>query len=292
MKVKYQKEPFNFGGVEPISWAKAKVAILPVSYEATITYGAGTARGPQAIIDASRHLELWDLEYNRDFSQLGFFTLSELEADMSGPKATTLRIKEAIAGILKDKKWPLVLGGEHSITPGVVAAMKEKFKNISVLQIDAHTDLRQEYQGSKYSHACAMKRVYDLKVPVTAVGIRSVSEEEVMSIKKANLGSRIFMAPEIPTDKIIKQLTDKVYITVDIDGFDPSLLPGTGTPEPGGLTWYQVTNLLKEVAKKKKIVGADVVELAPIPGQPAGDFLAAKLAYKIVGYSFFGRKKL
>ncbi len=287
MKLKFQKEPYNFCGVDPVTWKRARVTILPVPYEATVTYSSGTARGPAAIIDASRHMELWDTEVNRDFSRLGFFTFPELEPDMSSPEVTILRVREAVAGILKDNKWPLILGGEHSLTPGVVAAMKDKFKNISVLQIDAHTDLRKEYQGTKYSHACAMKRVYDLGALITAVGIRSVSEEEASFIKKSGLASHIFLAPEVPLEKIIKQLSDKVYVTVDIDGFDPSFVPSTGTPEPGGLAWYQVINLLKEVARKKKIVGADIVELAPIPGQSASNFLAAKLAYKIIGYSFF-----
>lgn len=290
MKLKYQKEPYNYGGLLETSWPKAKVAILPVPYESTITYGGGTSKGPAAIIEASRHVELWDSELGRDISKLGFFTLPELEPDMSGPQAQIKRVEYTVANILKDKKWPLVLGGEHSITPGVVAALKKHYKNLSVLQIDAHTDLRDEYQGSRWSHACAMKRVYDLGVPVVAVGIRSVSEDDVQFIKKARLSDRIFAAPEIPIAKVLKGLSDQVYITVDVDGFDPSIMPGTGTPEPGGLGWYQVINLIREVAKVKKIVGADIVELAPIAGQPAGDFLAAKLGYKIIGYSFFGKK--
>jgi len=290
MQLKFQKEPYNYGGLPEVTWAKAKVAILPVPYESTTTYGAGTARGPAAIIEASRHMELWDTEFNKDFTRLGFFTFPELEPDMSGPEATTHRIQKVVADIIKNKKWPLVLGGEHSITPGVVAALKNSYKNLSVLQIDAHTDLREEYQGSKWSHACAMKRVYDMGVPITAVGIRSISEEEAKFIKKAGLEKRIFQDTEIPIDKVVKNLSDQVYITVDIDGFDPSLVPGTGTPEPGGLVWHQVLDLIREVAKHKKIVGADIVELSPIPGQPAGDFLAAKLGYKIIGYSFFGKR--
>ncbi|MEK7496622.1 MAG: agmatinase [Patescibacteria group bacterium] len=287
MKLKHQKELYNFGGLPEVLWAKAKVAILPVPYESTTTYGGGTSRGPSAIIEASRHLELWDSELNKDVSRLGFFTFPELEPDMSGPQGTVKRVQEAVAGVLKNKKWPLVLGGEHSITPGVVAALKTKYKNLSVLQIDAHTDLRDEYQGTKWSHACAMRRVYDLGVPVTAVGIRSTCEEEISFIKKAGLQDKIFAAPEVPIDKILKCLTDQVFITVDLDGFDPSFIPGTGTPEPGGLNWYQVVELMRAVGKYKKIVGADVVELAPITGQPAGDFLAAKLAYKIIAYAHY-----
>lgn len=290
MKLKHTKEPFNFGGLTPVPWPKAKIAVLPVPYESTTTYGGGTSKGPAAIIEASRHLELWDSELSRDVSRLGIATLPELEPDMTGPEATVIRVREAVAGLLKDKKWPLMLGGEHSITPGAVAAVKAKYKNLSVLQIDAHTDLREEYQGTRWSHACAMRRVYELGVPAVAVGIRSNCEEEIAFIKKAKLSGRIFEAPEVPVEKIVKQLSDQVYITVDIDGFDPSLVPGTGTPEPGGLNWYQVVNLLKVVAQHKKIVGADIVELAPLANQPAGDFLATKLAYKIIGYAFYGKR--
>lgn len=290
MKLRHPKEPYNFGGVTPLVWAKAKVAILPIPYESSTSYGGGTNQGPAAIIEASRHMELWDLELGRDVSRLGFATLPELETDTSGPEAMNLRIQQTVAGILADKKWPLILGGEHSITPGAVAALKTKYKKLSVLQFDAHTDLRDEYQGSKYSHACAMKRVYDLGVPYVAVGIRAVSEEEVVFIKKAKLGSRIHYGPNVPLKEILNQLTEQVYVTFDVDGLDPAILPGTGTPEPGGIMWQQALDVLREVAKRKKIVGADVVELAPIPGQPAGDFLTAKLAYKIVGYAFYGSK--
>ncbi|MFH1866751.1 MAG: agmatinase [Patescibacteria group bacterium] len=288
MKPKFYIEPFNFGGLDKVNRKKARVAVLPIPYEATTTYGGGTNKGPNAIIDASRNMELWDLELERDISTLGFYTLPELKLGASKPEQVINNLEQAVGKILKNKKWPLVLGGEHSITPGVVAALKVKYKKLSVLQIDAHTDLRDEYQGSKYSHACSMRRVYDLRVPAVAVGIRSMCEEEVKFIKKTGLINRIFEAPNISVAKVLKCLSDQVYVTVDVDAFDPSIVPGTGTPEPGGLTWYQVIDLLRSVGKQKKIVGADIVELAPIPGQPAGDFLAAKLGYKIIGYSFFG----
>lgn len=290
MKYPFAKEPFNFGGLPEVAWAKARVAIVPVPYESTTTYGGGTARGPAAIIEASRHMELWDTELGRDVSHLGFATLPELEPDLSSPEAQARRVQQTLLSVVKDKKWPLVLGGEHSITPGVVAALKSRYKDLSVLQIDAHTDLRDEYQGTRWSHACAMRRVDDLHVKAVAVGIRSTCEEENAFIKKAGLQNRIFQAPNVPIAQILKLLSGQVYVTVDLDGFDPGLVPGTGTPEPGGLNWYQVVELLRELGRHKNIVGGDIVELAPIPGQPAGDFLAAKLAYKLIGYSFFGRK--
>lgn len=290
MKLKHTKEPYNYGGLPEVPVARARVVVLPVPYESTTTYGGGTSKGPAAIIEASRHMELWDSELKRDVSRLGFSTLPELEPDMTGPEATVNRVGGVVSALLTAKKWPLVLGGEHSITPGVVSALRARYRNLSVLQIDAHTDLRNEYQGTRWSHACAMRRVYDLGVPAVAVGVRSTCEEEIAFIKQAKLEHRIFEAPHVPIAKVLKGLTSQVYVTVDLDGFDPSLVPGTGTPEPGGLDWYQVIELLKAVAQRHKIVGADIVELAPLPGQPAADFLAAKLGYKLIGYSFFGKR--
>ena len=170
----------------------------------------------------------------------------------------------------------MMLGGEHSITLGAVQAVREQFSDFSVLQIDAHSDLRDEFEGTKFHHACVMKRIKDLGVSVTQVGVRSSEGEE--------LGDNVFLAPNLPIDKIISTLKEKVYLTFDLDGLDPSIMPSTGTPEPGGLGWYETLKLIKEVAKKRKIIGADVVELDPIPGFSAPDFLAAKLVYKIINY--------
>ena len=186
------------------------------------------------------------------------------------------RIKSVMDKILRDGKFPMMLGGEHSITLGAVQAVREQFSDFSVLQIDAHSDLRDEFEGTKFHHACVMKRIKDLGVSVTQVGVRSSEGEE--------LGDNVFLAPNLPIDKIISTLKEKVYLTFDLDGLDPSIMPSTGTPEPGGLGWYETLKLIKEVAKKRKIIGADVVELDPIPGFSAPDFLAAKLVYKIINY--------
>ena len=277
-------EPYNFGGLENQSYAKAKVAVFPIPFEATTSYMPGTKFGPQAIIEASRHMELYDIELKKDISKIGMYTLPELLSSKSSPEAAVREIEKAVSQLLNDKKFVLSLGGEHSITSGIVAAFKKKHRDLSVLQIDAHSDLRDEYEGTKFNHACAMKRVRDLGVSVTAVGIRSQEEAEADYIKEKKIKT-IFYAPDLPIKKIISSLSKNIYLTFDLDGLDPSIMPSTGTPEPGGLGWYETLNLIKQVAKSKKIVGADIVELSPLPGIVFPDFLAAKLAYKIIGYS-------
>jgi len=276
-------EPFNFLGLFGQSYQKSKVVVFPVPYSSTASWKAGTNFGPQAIIEASRHLELYDIEAKKDFSKKGVFTLDPLGVSKNSPKETVLQIKKVTDNLLRNKKFPFMLGGEHSITLGAVMSFKEKFSDFSVLQLDAHADLREEYEGTKYSHACVMKRIRDLKIPVTQVGIRSVSGEELKPLAKAE--DSIFYAPNLPVDEIVNSLKKNVYLTFDLDVLDPSIMPSTGTPEPGGLGWYEVLELIKEVSKKRRIVGADMVELDPIPGVSAPDFLAAKLAYKIIGYA-------
>lgn len=275
-------EPFNFLGLANQDYDNAKAVIFPVPYSSTAYWKSGAKDGPRAIIEASRHIELYDIETKKDSSKEGIFTLESLEPSKNSPKETIERIKGVIDKILQDKKIPIMLGGEHSITLGAVESFKEKFSDFSVLQLDAHTDLRDEYEGTKYHHASVMKRIKDLVISITQVGIRSISEEEIGYTEDKN----IFYAPEIPVEKIISTLKEKVYLTLDLDVLDPSIMPSTGTPEPGGLGWYEILNLIKEVAKKRNIIGADVVELDPIPGLSAPDFLAARLTYKIISYVF------
>ncbi|MFH1575624.1 MAG: agmatinase [Candidatus Nealsonbacteria bacterium] len=269
-------EPFNFLGLNDQDYEKARVAVFPVPYNSTTYWKSGTKDGPHAIIEASRHVELYDVEMKRDASKQGIFTLELLEPSKNSPEETVARIKSVVDKLLQDGKFPMMLGGEHSITLGAVHAFKEKFGDFSVLQIDAHSDLRDEFEGTKFHHACVMKRIKDLGLSITQVGIRSVSEGEELE--------NVFFAPDVPVDKIIATLKDNVYLTFDLDGLDPSIMPSTGTPEPGGLLWYETLNLIKEVARQRKIIGADVVELDPIPGLSAPDFLAAKLVYKIISY--------
>ena len=303
-------EPYNFGGLEEEDYKKAKVVILPVPYEGTVSYGTGTSKGPNAIISASRQVELFDIELQKEtYKKTPIFTLPFLQPSVNSVLEMLQRVEKVVGDILKDNKFPLIIGGEHSISWGAINAFtplevngltknhktnrpltgfKKKyknFKNFSVLQLDAHTDLRDEFESSKYSYAAVIRRVKDLGLNVTAVGIRSMSKEEADYIKQKKL-KNIFLAPALPIDKIIDSLAKNVYLTFDLDVFDPSIMPSVGTPEPGGLGWYEVLSLIKKVAQKRKIVGADIVELSPIPGITSPDFLAAKLIYKIIGYIF------
>ena len=279
----------NFLG-SSTSYKDAKAVILPVPYEGTVTYGKGTANGPKAIIEASRHMELYDEEIGINTAEkIGISTLKELNVKKDKPEAMLEKVKKAVKIVADDKKMPVILGGEHSISSAPVEILKERYNNLSVLQLDAHADLRNRYNGTIYSHACIMHRILDLDVPFVQVGIRSVCEEDTRVIKRKKIP--VFWAKDIYNnnnwfDKAISKLSDNVYVTIDLDVFDPSIMPSTGTPEPGGLTWYNVINFLKEVAKQKNIVGFDVVELAPNKDNIAPDFMAARLVYKMVGYVF------
>jgi len=279
--------PDNFGALEKefSSYEKSKAVILPVPYEGTVTYGKGTANGPKAIIEASKNMELYDIELDKEIYDVGIHTLKELKVEKK-PEDVINQVYDSVKKIINDNKFPVVLGGEHSITLGAVKASKEKYDNLSVLQIDAHSDLRDSYDGTKFSHACVMRRVIEI-CPIIQVGIRSMDIDETKFIKKI-AHKNIFFAKDMHNnwyDKAIKLLTNNVYITIDVDGLDPSIMPSTGTPEPGGLLWYQTINFLRKIAENKNIVGFDVVELSPIKENHAPDFLAAKLTYKLIGYS-------
>ena len=281
-------EPHNFAGLPDQSYEAAKVVVVPIPYDSTTYYMGGAKQGPGAIIEASRHMELYDLEQERDISKAGIFTLEPPEPSKNSPGETIDRIENIFSKIVADGKFPLMLGGEHSITLGPVRALAKKYKNLSVVHFDAHTDLRNEFEGTKYHHGCVMRRcIEECNVNVTHVGIRSVSEEEVDYLKGSGAkDNAVFFAErESSLDDIVKSLRDEVYITIDVDVLDSSLMPSTGTPEPGGLTWKQIIDIIRHIAKNRKVVGADVVELAPIPGMVAPDFLAAKLAYKILSYA-------
>ena len=281
------RAPYAFMGYQcPLD--ESKVAILQAPYDGTTSYMAGTRYAPHAIITASRQVEFFDRELNRDVAEaLGLHTFDEIEPDMGSAEKTVKRVEEMAEEVIEEDKFPILFGGEHSVSVGMVAALSKKHKDLSVLQIDAHADLREEYEGTKYNHACAMRRIREYVKCASQVGIRSVCREELEYIKKARLENHIHYAPEFDIDKVLSQLSDNVYVSIDLDGFDPSECPGVGTPEPGGLKWLQVLKLLRAVSKKKKIVGFDIVELLPIPGSVQSEFFCAKLAYKLLGYSFF-----
>jgi len=278
--------PDNFGGLdeEHASLEAARAIVLPVPYDFTTSYQGGTRLGPRAILAASRNMELWDEEVGPVY-RWGIHTLPELEPTAEGPRAMVERVEQAVDWILGRGKLPVILGGEHSITSGAVQAARRHRPGLSVLQIDAHGDMRDTYLESPWSHACVMRRVREM-VPAASVGIRSISEEEAEyfeSHPQPVWSVRQFRALAGRWGPILDALTDDVFITFDLDGLDPSILPATGTPEPGGLDWFEAVDLLQAVAESRRIVGFDVVELAPLPGQVASDFLASRLVYRLIG---------
>ncbi len=278
----------NFLGLDArhSDYESARFAVLPVPYDATTSYAVGTRDGPDAIIRASQQVELYDEELGREPYRAGVATLTALGPDVSGPQATLARITRAARRPVADGKFLIGLGGEHSISSALVKAVRTRHPRLSVLQIDAHADLRDSYQGSPFSHACVMRRVHDLRVPAVAVGVRNYSSAEARFIRTAR--KPLFSARTCRESKnwigdAVGLLGDDVYVTIDIDGFDPAYAPGTGTPEPGGLDWFQVTDLLAAVARSRRIVAADLVEVRPIPPNHVTEFLAAKLLYRLMG---------
>lgn len=286
MRLLHSRAPYNFAGIEPelSSFDKAKVVILPVPYDSTVCYRSGTRNGPHAIITASRQMELYDEELGYEPAGVGMHTLNELEPSMNSPEETIGRVEEVIAEIIEHKKFPLVLGGEHSISLGAVRALAKRYKELSVLQLDAHLDLRDEFEGTRFGHTSVMRRISEL-CDSAQVGVRSMSKEEAEFAKKKKV--KLFHAKDSLKPKFISSsLKKNVYVTIDLDVFDPSEVPAVGTPEPGGLHWHDVLAILKEVASSRNVVGFDVVELCPIEGDISSDFLAARLTYKFLGYIF------
>jgi agmatinase len=290
--------PFNFLCLpKPLSdYQSAKYAILPIPYDASVSWRSGAKYAPAAVIAASEHMENYDDELDGEFHTAGIATLEPIEPDVSGPEAMCKRIEHAADKILEDGKTLIGLGGEHSISIGLLRAVQKRHPDVSVLQIDAHTDMRDEYQSSPYSHACVMRRIAETGAKIAGVAVRSISREEwdfIQSKPKQILevtGWTIARSDDW-LDGVLDHLGDKVYVTIDIDGFDPSLAPGTGTPEPGGIDWFQGCCLLRAIAEEKQIVGADVVEISPIAGQTVTEHLGARLIYKMISYMEHAKKQ-
>jgi len=270
------------------SWEKSRIVILPVPYDLTTSYKPGASSGPKAIIDASRYMETFDHETGKEVYRLGIYTAEEIKPVSPKPQDVIKAVEKETNFILKAGKFPVVLGGEHSITLGPVRAFRKRFKDFCVLQLDAHRDLRDNFQGTRYSHACIAKRMIEI-TSLTQVGIRSLSRDE--AIKKYKNLTTFFMR-DILKDKnwaqdVIGSLeNDRVYVTIDMDAFDPSIMPSVGTPEPGGMGWYETLGLLKALTEEKEVIGFDVVELAPALANIGPDFLTAKLIYKFLSYIF------
>jgi agmatinase len=281
--------PLNFGGLDETRSNRedARVLIWPVPFEKTVSYGAGTRNGPDAIIDASRNMELFDEEIGGETAAIGIHTLQATDADREPDEMMKVLYHET-KRLLESDKFICMLGGEHSISAPVIKAHYEKYPNLSVLQIDAHADLRDQYDGTPHSHASVMRRVVEF-CPAVQVGIRSLSAEEARAIP--SLPTKVFFAKDIVghtawIEEAVAGLSDDVYLTIDVDGFDPSVIPTTGTPEPGGLLWYDALSLIKTTASKRRIVGMDVTELSTAPGNNSPSFMTAKLIYKTLGYIF------
>ncbi len=280
--------PANFGGLPPqySGPADSRIVIVPVPYDATSTWVKGADKGPAAILRASANMELYDIETDSQVCQEGIFTDDPAAAGDLAPAEMVETVQRAVQEHLANNKFVVVVGGEHSVSVGPVQAHAERYHGLSVLQLDAHSDLREEYEGSKFNHACVMARIREI-CPIVQVGIRSMDISEKPALDE----ERVFFAEKIHDnltwiDQVIARLTGQVYVTIDLDVFDPSIMSSTGTPEPGGLGWYEVLTLLRAVCRRKTLVGFDVVEMCPVEGNWAPEFLAAKLIYKILSYKF------
>jgi len=280
------KTPNNFCGLPAkySNYKDSKIAILPVPFDKTGSWLKGSDKGPQAIINSSKYMELYDIETNSEVYKQGLHTLKAVTSDTS--KKMVANVCRETKRLINDGKFVVTLGGEHTVSLGAIMAHAGLFSNISILHLDAHSDRRDAYEGSRYSHACVMARAGEITEEIISAGIRSMDSSELKNMDRR----RIFFASDICQrrdwiSKAAGMLSENVYITIDIDVLDPSIMPSTGTPEPGGLGWYEVLALLKSVSSKKRIVGFDVVELLPSENK-APDFLAAKLTYKLLSYIF------
>lgn len=279
----------NFLGIEEkySNYKNAQAIILPVPYEQTTSYGSGTKFGPEAILKASAYVELYDEEFDNDIYLQGIHTTEHIDVNPALEDVFE-NITSAFKTVLNDRRFPVGLGGEHSISYPVYRAFHSSYENISVLQLDAHSDLRDSYEGSVYSHASVMRRIYNLNPNIVQVGIRSQCREEAEFIREKQIST--YYAHQLSKkgfgDQIIDQLKENVFITIDVDFFDPSIMPSTGTPEPGGFLWYETLDFLNRVFLACNVVGFDVVELAPQPNIVHPDFLCAKLVYKLLNYKF------
>ncbi|MBI2165332.1 MAG: agmatinase [Chloroflexi bacterium] len=281
--------PYNFLALseEMSAYRSSRFVVLPVPYDSTTSYKAGAREGPRAIIEASRQLEDWDHELQQETCRMGIHTLPELEPHAGGPQAMAERVAQVCDRLAKDGKTLALLGGEHSVSPGAVRSLKQVYPDLSVLYLDAHGDMREEYQGTPFSHACAARRVREL-CPLVMVGVRSMSSEEWSFVKRESVPVVFWergTSPQEGLDIALTHLSSRVYISVDLDVLDPSVMPAVGTPEPGGMGWWDLLFLLRGVAERKRVVGFDVTELCPREGPSSCAYVAAKLVYKMMGYA-------
>ncbi len=278
-----------FAGLEPpySDLQQAKIVVLPVPYDSTSEWRSGSRHGPQAIIDASQYLELYDLELDREIHKVGISTLPQVEPLLNSPQDMIDRVCKVVKDLIQKGKSVVLLGGEHSLSLGAVRAFKQAFPELSVLQLDAHADLRDEYLGTKYGQACVMRRIFEL-CPISQVGARSLSWEEKQFLIQHKL--KPFYMSDVTSntasiDQIVDSLTKDVYVTIDVDVLDPSIMPATGTPEPDGMSWRQILDIMESVTLCRHVVGFDLTEFCPREGPGSCAYLLAKLAYKLIGYA-------
>jgi agmatinase len=276
---------------------EAETVILPVPYEATTTYGSGAREGPEAVLAASRQLENWDEELNLDVSaKMRIATAAPLTPEAAGPQVMLDKIRKTVQPWIAEGKLIVALGGEHTITLALVQAVQTRYPDVQVVALDAHADFRERYEGSGLSHACTLKRLYELGRPMTLLGVRSFSEEEsnflFVAPRFTKFSSRTLHSAEGWAAALahLEKIPGPVYLTMDADVLDPGVMPGVGTPEPGGLSYYQVLDIIRTLTRRGPVVGLDLVELMPLPGNRASEFTAAKILYKALGYIYAGRK--
>ena len=280
----------NYAGIadEFAQLEKSKIILIPVPYDGTSTWGKGADKGPEAFLEASENMELYDIETDSEVYKQGIY-LTDPITENSSPEAMVNEVHTITKDFIKRNKFVTLFGGEHSMSIGSIRAFNECFDDLTVLQIDAHADLRESYEGTKYNHACA---VYEANqtTNLVQVGIRSMDAiEKTLMDEEKTFFAHDMVNDEYWMDKVIETMTDNVFITLDLDAFDPSIMPSTGTPEPGGLFWYETLEFLKQVFEDKNVVGFDIVELCPNKNDKSSDFLAAKLYYKMLSYKFAGQ---
>ena len=283
----------SFLDAKSLPLKEAEAVILPIPYEATITYGGGTREGPEAILSASRQVELWDEEDDWEpAAAIRLATALPVLPEASGPQAMLDKIRRLVQPWIQQGKLIAALGGEHTITTALVQATQTRYPDLTVVALDAHADLRDAYDGSKLSHACVLRRVYELGRPLTLLGTRSYSQEEFQLLRVAPR-LKVYPARDLHSPEgwqraldHLQGISGPVYLSIDLDALDPGIMPGVGTPEPGGLTYYQALAVMAALARRGPIIGMDLVELAPIPGQRLSEFTAARLLYKALGYIY------
>ncbi|ASI13688.1 agmatinase [Candidatus Mancarchaeum acidiphilum] len=286
--------PYNLFGLEGSDYDKAKVVAIPIPYDSTTSYRSGSREGPHAVIEASRNIELYSEILEKDISRMGIYTTEEILPDVSSPENMVKRIESEVSHFLDDEKIPLVIGGEHTVMVGSLRAVSNKYgkDGFSVLHFDAHSDSRDSFMGSKYSHACVMARARELCDSCYSVGVRSIDEEDYRKYKDILYMKDInSMDDDSIADMIIRSTKKKLYFTFDLDVMDPSEMPSVGTPEPDGMRYKQISNILSKVFPEKEVIGMDFTELCPIPGFTAPNYIAAKLIYTALGYAFVANKK-